>query len=130
MSKPKQFALVTPFNLFPNGTADTLVVGVGTPEYADSKSMALFLIFASEGGRQMSVELTQQAGQLDEANDEFFLRDWADNARAAEVCIKEGLIVDAVKQPVQAGEQQVSIYKLKRGKIRDMTPEELEKYTA
>ena len=120
MEKPIQFALSSPFNLFPDGPTATLVVGVGLAEYADGKGRAVFLIFKKEkpedqsGGKQLSVSLPQHAGQLDATADEFFLKDWADNEQAAQVCLREGLIVDIGKAPVQAGDRQVKACRKRR----------------
>lgn len=127
--KPEQFALNAPFNLFPDGPASTLVIGVGLAEYADGDGLAVFLIFKDPTkGQQLSVNLPQHVGQTDKASDEFFLKDWADNQQAAKVCVREGLVVDAGKTPVQAGDRQVKTFRLDRSKLRPMTPAELEQY--
>jgi len=122
----KQKALVTPFNLQPDGTVSTLVAGVGLAEYATSKSLAVFLIFQSTDGQQMSVELPEHAEQLDE--NEFFLKDWADLERTAETCIQEGLFVLTDKQPVQAGDRLVKIARVSHVSLRDMNAAETEHF--
>ena len=125
--KPTKFALNTPFNLFPDGSDETLIFGLGLGTYSEGQGLAVFLIFKGGGGRQLSVCLPQHVEQTDK-NEEFFLKDWADNVRAAEVCRKEGLIMDTDSQSVQSGERQVKIVKVNRSALRDMTLAEAEQY--
>ena len=97
-------------------------------KYAETGGLAVFLILESGGGLQMSVDLPQHDGQLDLEN-EFFLKNWGGSDRAAHVCVQEGLFLPVDKQAVQAGERHVTMSRLDHDMLREMTSEEIEKYT-
>lgn len=123
MAKREKFAVINPFNLFPDGDVASKVVAIGIAEYAEGGGMAVFMGFANGEGQPISVNLPGQMQRLDA--DEFYLKNWTEMKKPAEMLIQHGLVAMVPdKEPADSGHVKVPIARLIRSALREMTEQE------
>lgn len=115
-----------PFNIFPDGSLATKVVGLGFAEYDKGGGPAVVLIFATGKGQTISVNLPNDQYLLDAG--EFHLKDWSENEHVIARMEQLGILQLVDKPTVPSGQVQVRTVRVDPAKLTNFTPEEAEKY--